>query len=217
MKKKILSLTLVVCLLAIAVVGGTLAYFTDTDNEVTNTFTVGNVQIKLDETVVDVYGDATTGGRVEEGNAYKLIPGHTYTKDPMVTVEANSEESYVRMLVTIDAVAMEVFGADFLPQNYVEGWNPDVWETTKVVKPVKDDNENTVAYQYEFRYFETVNTLDGKDLPLDPLFDSFNIPADLDHDDIEKLNGLNIVVKAEAIQADTFADADAAFAAIYAE
>ena len=130
MKKKILSLTLVVCLLAIAVVGGTLAYFTDTDNEVTNTFTVGNVQIKLDETVVDVYGDATTGGRVEEGNAYKLIPGHTYTKDPMVTVEANSEESYVRMLVTIDAVAMEVFGADFLPQNYVEGWNPDVWETT---------------------------------------------------------------------------------------
>lgn len=48
MKKKILSLTLVVCLLAIAVVGGTLAYFTDTDNE-TNTFTVGNVKIDLIE------------------------------------------------------------------------------------------------------------------------------------------------------------------------
>lgn len=46
MKKKILALCLVVALAVTAVVGGTLAYFTDTDNE-TNTFTVGNVKIDL--------------------------------------------------------------------------------------------------------------------------------------------------------------------------
>lgn len=48
MKKKILALSLCVVMLAIAIVGGTLAYFTDTDSE-TNTFTVGNVKIDLIE------------------------------------------------------------------------------------------------------------------------------------------------------------------------
>ena len=48
MKKKILALSLCVVMLAIAIVGGTLAYFTDTDQK-TNTFTVGNVKIELIE------------------------------------------------------------------------------------------------------------------------------------------------------------------------
>lgn len=48
MKKKITALCLCVALLAIAVVGASLAYFTDTDNA-TNTFTVGNVKIDLIE------------------------------------------------------------------------------------------------------------------------------------------------------------------------
>lgn len=48
MKKKILALCLVVALAVTAVVGGTLAYFTDTDNE-TNTFTAGGVKIDLIE------------------------------------------------------------------------------------------------------------------------------------------------------------------------
>ena len=49
MKKKITALCLCVALLAIAVVGASLAYFTDTNKE-TNTFTVGNVKIDLQET-----------------------------------------------------------------------------------------------------------------------------------------------------------------------
>ena len=52
MKKKILSLTLVVCLLAIAVVGGTMAYFTDTDSA-KNVMTMGNVNIVQNETDKD--------------------------------------------------------------------------------------------------------------------------------------------------------------------
>lgn len=48
MKKKITSLCLVVALLAIAIVGGTMAYFTDTD-EAKNVFTVGNVNIEQNE------------------------------------------------------------------------------------------------------------------------------------------------------------------------
>ena len=48
MKKKILVLCLVVALAVTAVVGGTLAYFTDKD-EATNTFTAGGVKIDLIE------------------------------------------------------------------------------------------------------------------------------------------------------------------------
>lgn len=54
-KKKILSLCLVICLLAVAVVGGTLAYFTDTDADL-NVMTTGNVVIIQNET--DRNGDA---------------------------------------------------------------------------------------------------------------------------------------------------------------
>ena len=49
MKKKLIAISLVVAMLAVAIVGGSLAYFTDTDEE-TNTFTIGNVAIDLRET-----------------------------------------------------------------------------------------------------------------------------------------------------------------------
>ena len=48
MKKKITALSICVALLAVAVVGASLAYFTDTKSA-TNTFTVGNVKIDLIE------------------------------------------------------------------------------------------------------------------------------------------------------------------------
>ena len=49
MKKKLIALCLIVVLAAVAVVGGTLAYFTDTDSE-KNVFTTGDVDIPADET-----------------------------------------------------------------------------------------------------------------------------------------------------------------------
>ena len=45
-KRKLLSLALSLSMVAILAVGGTLAYFTDTDAKV-NTFTVGNIDIEL--------------------------------------------------------------------------------------------------------------------------------------------------------------------------
>ena len=46
MKKKLLAIGLAVAVLAVTIVGMSIAYFTDTDEE-TNTFTVGNVSIDL--------------------------------------------------------------------------------------------------------------------------------------------------------------------------
>lgn len=71
-KSKALLLTLCAVLLVAASVLGTMAYLTSTDT-VTNTFTVGKVEIKLDETDVT----NPTGSRVQ-ANSYKLMPAlHT--------------------------------------------------------------------------------------------------------------------------------------------
>lgn len=93
-KKKIISLCLVVCLLATAI-GGTLAYFTDTDNKVENTFTVGNVSIDLTET------NKINGVEVTD-NAFKnVMPGTEITKTPVVT-NNSSEAAYVRVVVRVN-------------------------------------------------------------------------------------------------------------------
>ena len=51
MKKKILALCVVISLAAVAIIGGTLAYFTDTETA-TNTFTVGKRYRNLEKAVV---------------------------------------------------------------------------------------------------------------------------------------------------------------------
>ncbi|MDY5797799.1 MAG: SipW-dependent-type signal peptide-containing protein, partial [Eubacteriales bacterium] len=100
MKKKLLIMSVAMVLVCAFAVGMTIAYLTSTD-EVVNTFTVGNVQIKLDEAEVDQYGvpQGSPAPRVK-ANSYKLIPGHIYTKDPTVTVLRGSESSYIKMTVT---------------------------------------------------------------------------------------------------------------------
>ena len=52
MKKKLTAVALIVCMIAIMLVGATMAYFTDKTEDVENTFTVGSVQIELNETFV---------------------------------------------------------------------------------------------------------------------------------------------------------------------
>ena len=91
--KKILALLLCAVLLVGASVAGTLAYLTSNDT-VTNTFTVGKVEITMDEAKVTVYGEKDGETRVDE-NEYKLIPGHTYLKDPTIHVGAESENCWL--------------------------------------------------------------------------------------------------------------------------
>ena len=79
MKKKLL-IPIMILILVIGAVGGTLAWLTDKTDPVTNTFTVGNVDITLAETT---------------GKTYKMVPGQTITKYPKVTVEAGSEECWL--------------------------------------------------------------------------------------------------------------------------
>lgn len=206
--KKSIALVMMAVLLVAASVMGTLAYLTSHD-EVVNTFTVGKVAITLDEAKVDEYGKAIEGTDRVKKNSYKLMPGHTYIKDPTVTVKAGSEESYVRLLVTINKASelKEVFGNSFLPQNYVTGWDSTAWPC---VKTTPNNDDNTVTY--EFRY-KAVVSAGAEDVKLDALFDSFSVPGEnMSADKLEKLNGLKITVVAHAIQADGSTTADEAWA-----
>ena len=105
MKKNVPPIILCMGLVSVSFIMGTLAYLTDTD-EVVNTFTVGQIDLVLDEADVDENGKLITDSqgnpvaRVQE-NEYHLIPGRIYTKDPTITIQPESELSYVRMILTI--------------------------------------------------------------------------------------------------------------------
>lgn len=203
---------LLICCAALLVAGsvmGTLAYLTDTD-QVVNTFSVGNVDIKLDEAKANSDGSLVTGaeaGRVQ-ANSYKLLPGHTYNKDPMVTVLEGSEESYIKMTVTISkAAALDAIfapdGADLL--SIFSGYDSSTWLYQGNTK--SGDNRT-----YTFWYKETVDALDA-DVALDALFDQIVVPGSINNSQLSSIAGMTITVNAYAIQADGFDDAAAAWAA----
>lgn len=113
MKKKIFAITLCVAMLAIMVVSGTMAYFTDKDAQ-TNTFTAGKVGINLDEAVVAKqndpekarYGDlVATNTRTDGTQNYHLFPGMTVDKDPTITVDSDSEDAFIAAKFTVNNVA----------------------------------------------------------------------------------------------------------------
>lgn len=103
--KKILTLMCCAVLLVCISVGATVAYLTSQDS-VTNTFTVGNIVITLDEVPVDTTGAVIAGER-RDSNAYHLVPGHEYTKDPIVHFNAGNDRSWVFVKVENGIAAIE--------------------------------------------------------------------------------------------------------------
>ena len=237
-KSKALLLTLCAVLLVAASVMGTMAYLTSTD-KVENTFTVGNVKITLDEAKVNTDGTPAAPAERVKANEYKLLPGHTYTKDPTVTVIEGSESSYIRMKVTFNNAAQIIAmctDPDFADEitgvenafplirmvNFVEAnaakWDgiiPDnMVDTEDMLGSAKyfayDEAAGTLTYY--FYYTETV-AAPTADVVLPVLFDSITVPEWVTGEQLTALNHFNITAVAEAIQADGFANADAAWAA----
>ncbi len=90
MKKKLTTVLAIVLVVALSV-AGTYAYLTSTTRTITNTFTVGNVNIDLTETFnTDADNDGTN-----DCWKMQLIPGTSAMKDPTVTVKGNSEKCYL--------------------------------------------------------------------------------------------------------------------------
>ena len=206
-KRKALLLTFCAVLLVVASVLGTIAYLTAND-KVTNTFTVGQVAINLDEAKVTEDGKAVTPAERVKENRYKLLPGHTYTKDPTVTVLSGSESSYIKMTVTFTKA--KELDAIFAPNganltSIFKDYDSDYWIA-------KGNTENTDANTrtYEFWYKDAVGAPTA-DVKLDALFDSITVPSTINNDQLKTIAGMKITVNAYAIQADGFKTAEEAW------
>ena len=215
-KSKALLLTLCAVLLVAASVLGTMAYLTDSD-KVENTFTVGKVDISLDEAEVNADGkaidkdgkevtDLAAAKRVTK-NSYKLMPGHSYVKDPTVTVKAGSEASYVRMLVTVkfDKVLTEDQLATKLDDIFtgydVASWNRPDDPTVATANEGEENAYTTITYVYYYKDKVAATTADTK---LPALFTGITVPGAWTNADLAALGNIQINIVAQAIQADGF-------------
>lgn len=107
MKKKLVTMCLVVALAATAVVGGTLAYFTDDDAQ-TNEFTMGDVEVDLWE--------------VFDSEAAKdMVPGEKVNKDVYVE-NIGTNDAYVRVHMAIPA-AIDDGDPDYNASRNFLHWN----------------------------------------------------------------------------------------------
>lgn len=215
LRRTLLTLSLVL-VVAFAAVGGTIAWLTAETGAVTNTFTVGDVDILLDEAKVNPYGKPVNASgeevtlenapRVTE-NAYKLLPGHTYTKDPTVYVVAGSEPCYVFVKVQNDLADIET--STIANQMAANHWLPLSGQTGVYFYAGTSNNANG----------EAVDALNASANIKLPVFANFTIDGNKTQTEIaafvtneDKTQNI-ITVDAYAVQKDTFDSAAAAWAA----
>ena len=274
MKKKLTAIFLCVALAAIAIVGASLAYFTDTDSA-TNTFTVGNVKIDLIESRYHRQGSGGTGDTsipapdqtasgmkyVKDGvkaftddeikkdaETYKtdyldvkgqnMVPGRRVAKSPYV-INTGANDAYIRIRVMIPSAANN---------DYVNvhdgGVITNVWCSTSMLSGefvnTKSGGQSNEPYiekaavtrdgvTYDVYTFVRVEPLAAGKMTEWNVWNNIGINKDATSEDIQKaINAgaitatgdtvtLNVLVEADAIQAEGFADAKAAFAAFDAQ
>ncbi len=267
MKKKVLALSLCVVMLTIAIVGGTLAYFTDTKNA-TNTFTVGNVKIDLIESRFHREGNDNSGDTsipdptqtasgmeyVTDGhkaftdeeikadaetymNDYlavkgkNMVPGRGVAKCPYV-VNTGANDAYIRIRVMVPSKANN----DFVK---VEdgGVITNQWCATSMLcgefqsgdqtgYPVITKEVEKDGVKYDVYTFTRNEPLKAGAMTEWNVWNFIGIDKTATSADIQKAseNGafttnndgtmtLNVLVEADAIQADGFANATDAFEA----
>ena len=271
MKKKITALCLCVALLAVAVVGASLAYFTDTKSA-TNTFTVGNVKIDLIESKYhregnDNSGDATipdpthtvtkddgmkyvtTGHTMFTNDEIKadaaqysdyigkhgsnMVPGRNFAKCPYV-INTGANDAYIRIRVMIphdgDVDNGGIINAMFCSTatssgEFQQGANGENWP---VVEANGYTDENGLTY--DVYTFTRTEPLKAGAMTEWNVWNFVGIGKNVTNADIEKAIennvitrtetgalSLNVLVQADAIQAEGFANATAAFAAFDAQ
>jgi predicted ribosomally synthesized peptide with SipW-like signal peptide len=147
-KKTLLIVVAMMLASAISVVA-TFAYLYDGSEVVRNTFTIGKVELSLDEAKVNEYGElldvdgnvwTKASGKDKAprvmGNEYKLVPARTYVKDPTVRVSEDSEACVLFLVLYIPPELMDVLCLDdgdskVIDTKYIydqmrkHGWLPD--------------------------------------------------------------------------------------------
>lgn len=145
-----LSGKLVVAMLAVTLligcaIGGTVAWLTDKTTAVVNTFTYGNINITLAETT---------------GSNYKIIPGVDITKDPKVTVKANSEDCW--LFVKVEKAGTFVDGK--VTYSIADGWTALTGQTDVYYREVSAATTDTEYYVLEGNKVTVSDTLTKEDI-----------------------------------------------------
>ena len=273
--KKITALCLCVALLAVAVVGASLAYFTDTDNA-TNTFTVGNVKIDLIESKFHREGNDNSGDtsipdptQTASGMKYvtdghkaftdaeikadaetymadylavkgeNMVPGRGVAKCPYV-VNTGANDAYIRIRVMIPSAANNDFvdvkdGGVITNQwctssisngEFIDGKGGG-WNNAPAIDKASVTKDGV---KYDFYTFTRIKPLAAGAMTEWNVWNYIGIADEATSANIQKAvdkkailvseDGtmtVNVLVQADAIQAEGFADAKAAFAAFDAQ
>jgi len=221
--KKIAIVIASLVLIASLVIGGTIAYLTDTDSA-TNTITVGAIDIDLDEPNWD-----------DDNDGKDKVPGDTEVKDPIVT--AVDGDSYMRVVVSFYDTATgdlitDTDRIDLILNTIYFDSTYDVATQTPGTGLVKGNSysladlaafdhvnpnftfDSTRVADAGIRYYNYNGIFSANTDDVAVLFTNIVIPTDYTSAQTALLGNFQIKIVAEAIQAANFADADAAFAAL---
>lgn len=221
MKKKIVALSLAVAIAAIAVVGGTLAWFSDTE-EVKNVFTIGTVDIvqneEFDEETAILLPVVGTDPTDEEDN---------YIEKSVSVENVGNNAAYVQTFVAVPAVLDNNGIIKLYDEGFADrGWTKTGPVATGVAIPGETLPYNVYRYRYndvlavgdetdpclEYVYIDSAVDLNTYDTDGDDEVDVayFVSPAGLEITDFNALGELNVYVATQGVQAQGFADAAAA-------
>lgn len=221
-KKKIVTLALVVAIAVMAIAGASLAYFTDTKTA-TNTFTMGNVKITLDEAdITNPEGDRVTENEYGIEDVY---PGAVLSKDPTVH-NTGKNPAYIRAIVTIEngmnwlgLYNENVWTAPLEPafNALINNTLGEGWELIDIAYDMSGPDHPTSDFVATLKY--TAPLAAGEDTSA--MFTQVAFPAKMTQKDvttrIAQDGAFEIKVVAQAIQTNGFDTWEAAFAAFDAE
>lgn len=210
MKTRTKALLIVLCAALLVTVTAltTIAWLTSTPTPVTNTFMFSdndNVKIILDEAKVDAYGNLEyvegEGGEKELAdrviaNEYKLLPGHSYVKDPTIHVDDNSIDCY--LFVTVDNAIADIEAATTIAdQMTAKGWvKVDGYTNVYALATTVTQDDGTTKTQL-------TKKTKGDDVVV---FESFTIKGEATATSLAAYDKKTVTVKAYAVQADGFED-----------
>lgn len=217
-KKFLVAIVAIVAAAAIAVSSAllTIAYLTSSA-AVSNVFTIGNVYITMTETKVDADGKKFESGEQVDTNTYHLIPGKTYDKDPTITVNAGSVDSYLFVLVRNDIEGIaDPAKKSIAEQMAANGWAKYTKASTGWVYVYVGTNNVPTGDATALSSTLNVNTVNFPNIKSDTvtkytLFKTFSIAPDAK---VEAYGAAKITLTAVAIQKEGFANVDTAWAAV---
>ena len=210
-KKRFTAILLCVTLIALAAIGATFAYLTDTKT-VKNTFTFGDVKITLDETDIK----NPTGDRVTK-NDYAVYPGAVVTKDPIVH-NTGKNGAYIRATVNVSNWMNLVseyypeFKGTFPNDDYKAALNLLVGELGEGWSVVGVEAGDTFTIgQFDAKFVLKYDGILASGADTTAMFQTVTVPAGITNASASTFSEVKVI--AQAIQADGFASWEAAFAA----